>query len=227
MTEEIGSEKPTVKINYSGNGEKPKEATPPTDRKPVRVIVDANLVQNKKPLGRKIAEVFGGESMRSVGEHVVTDVLLPQFKEMLLDTVIVGAKRAILGGDRAVSNSRARDTKYGTGNANYNQMYVSPNRGYGTSAPSQQRAAEMDSRGPNDFRDYLFPSRGQAEEIVDNLISVLDQYGTVSVHELKAMIGKTGEFTDQKWGWKNLREAGVSRDRDGYRLDLPKLVSLD
>ena len=223
MTEEIGSEKPIVikNINYSGGGEKPKEATPTTDRKPVRVIVDAGLVQNKKPLGRKIAEVFGGESLRTVGEHVFTDVILPNVKTMVFDAFTEGMHRAVFGDNRPNTNSdRSRGTKY-------NQMYVSPNKGYGSSAPSQQRAAEMDSRGPNDFRDFLFPSRGQAEEIVDNLIAVLDQYGTVSVHELKAMIGKTGEFTDQKWGWKNLREAGVARDRDGYRLDLPKLVSLD
>lgn len=222
MTEEIGSEKPKVQINYSGGGEKPKEATPTTDRKPVRVIVDAGLVQNKKPLGRKIAEVFGGESMSSVRDHIVTEVLLPQMKEMLFDSLITGARRSIFGADRNPSTGdRTRGTKYA-----YNQQFVSPNKGYGNSAPSN-RNVDVDSRGPNDFRDYLFPSRGQAEEIVDNLIAVLDQYGTVSVHELKAMIGKTGEFTDQKWGWKNLREAGVSRDRDGYRLDLPKLVSLD
>lgn len=223
MTEEIGSEKPTIKINYSGSGDKPVEATPTTDRKPVRVIVDAGLVQNKKPLGRKIAELFGGESMKSVGEHVLTDVFLPRAKEMLVDGIIEGAHRAVFGSNRSSGpvSDRSRTSKYA-----YNQQFVSPNKGYGSSAPSQ-RAPEMDSRGPNDFRDYLFPSRGQAEEIVDNLIAVLDQYGTVSVHELKAMIGKTGEFTDQKWGWKNLREAGVSRDRDGYRLDLPKLVSLD
>lgn len=224
MTEEIGSEKPKVQINYSGSGDKPKEATPSTEREPVRVIMDASLVQNKKPLGRKIAEVFGGESLSSVRDHIVTEVLLPQMKEMLFDSLITGARRSIFGADRNTNTTsdRSRGTKYA-----YNQQFVSPNKGYGSSAPSQQRAAEMDSRGPNDFRDYLFPSRGQAEEIVDNLIGVLDQYGTVSVHELKAMIGKTGEFTDQKWGWKNLRDAGVARDRDGYRLDLPKLVSLD
>lgn len=222
MTEEIGSEKPAIKINYSGNGEQTKATTPPTERKPVRVIVDAGLVQNKKPLGRKIAETFGGESLKTVGEHVLTDVVLPKVKEMIFDSLIEGAHRSIFGVNRsnAASSDRSRGTKY-------NQMYVSPNKGYGSSAPSQQREAQSDMRGPNDFRDYLFPSRGQAEEIVDNLLAVLDQYGTVSVHELKAMIGKTGEFTDQKWGWKNLSQAGVVRDRDGYRLDLPKLVSLD
>ncbi|QFG09158.1 hypothetical protein PBI_SPORTO_50 [Arthrobacter phage Sporto] len=225
MTEEIGTEKPAPKVNYSGTNE-PKVVTPPTDRKPVRVIVDADLVQNKKPLGRKIAETFGGESLRTVRDSIVTEVILPQFKEMLFDSLITGARRSIFGSDRnGAANDRARGTKYGT--QQYNQMYVSPNKGYGGSAPSQQRAAEADTRGPNEFRDFLFQSRGQAEEIIDNLIAVLDQYGTVSVHELKAMIGKTGEFTDQKWGWKNLNQAGVIRDGHGYRLDLPKLVSLD
>lgn len=222
MTEEIGSEKPTVKTNYSVTGEKPKEATSPTERKPVRVIVDGNLVTSKKPLGRKIAETFGGESLKTAGEHVLTDLIIPRAKELLVDSIIEAAQRSILGiGRNNSSSDRSRGTKY-----NYNQQYVSPNKGYGSSAPSQ-REPQSDSRGPNDFRDFLFQTRGQAEEIVDNLIAVLDQYGTVSVHELKAMIGKTGEFTDQKWGWKNLSQAGVVRDRDGYRLDLPKLVSLD
>ncbi len=223
MTEEIGSEKPVNKINYSGSGDKPQEATPSLERKPVRNIINPGLVSNKKPLGRKIAETFGGENMKSVGEHVVTDVILPKLKEMLFDSLLEGGHRAIFGSDRASSGTNGDRTR-GT---NYGRMYVSPNKGYGGAAPSAQQQQQSNTRGPNDFRDYIIPSRGQAEEVIDNLLAVLDQYGTVSVHELKEMIGITGEFTDQKWGWKNLSQAGTTRDRDGYRLDLPKVVSLD
>jgi hypothetical protein len=220
MTEEIGSNKPVIKNNYTGKGEASSSA--PTDREPVKRIINQNDLKQRKPLGRKIAETFGGEDLKTVAGYVMTDVVFPKFKELVFDAAMEGMHRSLFGSSRRSGSSRDNRTQ----TTPYNSMYVnrnkgSENRGYGSSAPSEQ------SRGILDYRDFVIPSRGQAEEVIDGMCSVLDQYGTVSVHELKEMLGVTGEFTDQKWGWKNLRDAGVSRDREGYRLDLPKPISLD
>ena len=45
--------------------------------------------------------------------------------------------------------------------------------------------------------------------------------------DLYDMVNITGDYTDTKWGWYDLRGAGVERIRSGYLLDLPRPVPLD
>ena len=58
---------------------------------------------------------------------------------------------------------------------------------------------------------------------------LLDQYKLVSVADLYDLVGISGDYTDNKYGWTNLRNARVERLRyeDGYILKLPKALPLD
>ena len=58
----------------------------------------------------------------------------------------------------------------------------------------------------------------------------------VGVEEIASILHYMGEsvdesvtvnFTDNKYGWKDLSSASVSRVRDGYLLNLPRTVLLD
>jgi hypothetical protein len=55
---------------------------------------------------------------------------------------------------------------------------------------------------------------------------LIEKYETVSVADLYELLGVTSSYTDEKWGWVDLREATIRRVRDGYLLDLPKPESL-
>lgn len=224
MTEEAAPKKANINYGAAGGTVPPTSAESKPEREPIKRIVEAGDIQRKKSLGRKLKENFGGDDIRSVLGFVATDVLLPKAKDMIYDAFAEGMHRSIFGSARN-PNQSGSDRSRGT---SYNRMYVSPNKGYGSPAPAPpQQPQQAPMRGPNDFQDFVFPSRGPAEEVLDQMIALVDHYGTVSVHELKAMVGITGEFTDQKWGWKNLGNASVERERDGYRLALPKVVSLD
>ena len=52
------------------------------------------------------------------------------------------------------------------------------------------------------------------------LIFVL--YGVVSVADMYDLCGMTCNYTDNKYGWKSLARADISRVRDGYMIKLPK-----
>lgn len=228
MTEEIGSspEKP-VPMNYAGNSEKLRqEAAGTSDREPVKRIVDGKIIERKKSLGRKISETFKGDDAKSIGQFILFDVVIPKTKDIISDAANEFIQRSLYGGNanRPVAsngNNRGRNTAY-------NRIYVSPN-----ASPSSEdrygsgRQVSAQARATHNFRDIILGDRGQAEEVLDGLLSVIDQYGTVSVADFYEMVGTTGEFTDQKWGWKDLGSARVDRVREGYLLALPKTISLD
>lgn len=55
---------------------------------------------------------------------------------------------------------------------------------------------------------------------------LMRKYETVSVADLYELLGLDFNYTDEKWGWVNLDDAGIRRVRNGYLLDLPKPESL-
>ena len=55
---------------------------------------------------------------------------------------------------------------------------------------------------------------------------LIKEYGQVAVADLYDLVGITGSYTDNKYGWTNLRNAEAIRDRDGYLLRLPKALPL-
>ena len=59
------------------------------------------------------------------------------------------------------------------------------------------------------------------------MCELLDIYKTVTVADLKDLVGVTPIYTDNKYGWTNLRNADVQRVRDGYLLKLPKALPFD
>ena len=70
-------------------------------------------------------------------------------------------------------------------------------------------------------------TRVEAEEVLDRLFDWIERYEQVAVAELYEMVGISGNFTDQKWGWTDLRGATVSRVGRGYLLNLPRPEPLD
>lgn len=57
--------------------------------------------------------------------------------------------------------------------------------------------------------------------LLDNLIDCVQRYGMVTVNQMYDMVGVTGEYTDEYFGWTSLRTARVIRVRDGFIVDLP------
>ena len=56
---------------------------------------------------------------------------------------------------------------------------------------------------------------------------LIDRYEVVSVADLYELVGITGNYTDNKYGWTNIRNAEVVRVRDGYVLKLPKATPIN
>jgi len=77
------------------------------------------------------------------------------------------------------------------------------------------------------IEDIVFDTRSDAQEVLNQLDDLMTTYQLVSVADLYNLIGKTNSFTDNKYGWIDLKKAHVRRIRSGYSIDLPKTILLD
>ena len=70
-------------------------------------------------------------------------------------------------------------------------------------------------------------TRGEAEEVLARMDEIIDTYKMVRVADFYDLVGVTGNYTDNKYGWTNIRNAEVIRVRDGYRIKLPRALPID
>lgn len=211
-----------IRANYPANSHKAKvEKAAPTEKK-VESVVTGKVVQRKKPLGAKIAETFAGEDAKSVGDHILFDVLIPAAKAAISDAASQGVERLLFGevrSRRATSSVTSR-TNY----TSYNRPVSSPGRAF---EPDGARSMSRRARATHDFNEIVLEDRGQAEGVLDGMGALIDKYDICTVSDLYDLVGITGNYTDDKWGWTDLRGAEVRRIREGYLLNLPRPVAID
>lgn len=220
------NEPKTLKSNYPGNSHKIREGAteePKEDRVKHEKVISGEVVKRKKSLGKKIAETFTGDDVHSVGNYLLFDVVLPAAKNMISDAASQGVERLMFG-----DNARRSTTRRGggeslrTNHTSYNRLYQ-PNREDRDSGPTISRRG----RANHDFDEVILATRGEAEIVIDKLSMIAEQYDVATVADLYDIIGASGSFVDSKWGWTDLREAGVTRIRDGFLLNLPPTKSLN
>lgn len=208
---------------FPGNASK-AEKEPDPDSKNVEKVVTGEVVRRKKPLGKRIKEIFVGGDARSVGNYVMFDVLVPAAKDTIADIVSQGIERMLFGEARSTSRRTGfRPSGGSPGYVSYNRFSPSqPTRREEPRAQISRRA-----RASHDFDEIILSTRIEAEEVIDRLFDLVARYETATVADLYELVGVTGNYTDDKWGWTDIRGAGVTRVRNGYLLDLPRPEPLD
>lgn len=91
----------------------------------------------------------------------------------------------------------------------------------------EPRTVSRQARARHDFDEIILENRVEAEEVLDRLFERIEEYGTATVADLYDLVGMTGDYTDNKYGWTGLATASVSRTKGGYVLDLPRPEVLD
>lgn len=195
----------------------------PQERKKTERVTQSEVVRRKKPVGKKLSETFIGGDARSVWAFVALDVLIPAAKDMFADAVSQGVERMIYG--EAQSRGRRTGRRPGETYVSYNRMSHPAARAPGPD-PRQKQLSRR-ARASHDFDEIILATRVEAEEVLERLYDLVSKYETATVADLYDLVGLTGSYTDDKWGWFDLRGAGVSRIRNGYLLDLPKPEPLD
>lgn len=212
-----------VPVDYPSNSrrrrEAPRAAAP--EPKNVEKIVTGKVIRKKKGLYERVGHsLFAEDSGGSEGilEYVIIEVLIPAAKNMLYDAGSMGLERALYGAFRP----RSRADRPGGGQFNYNRVRHSP-----AAAEYGQHTISARTRAHHEFDDLILATRGEAEDVVDQLIELIELYDQATVADLYSLVGFPGEFTDRSWGWYDLSSASVRHVRGGYMLVLPKTQAIE
>lgn len=180
------------------------------ERKKLDKVITGKAKVKKNEI-RKFTDIFIAEDAHEVKNWLITDVLIPRVKDTFVD-MITGALNMIFYGQAG-----ARKTSSTASRVSYRSFYDDK---------KDPRAADNARRASYNFYDITLDSRAEAEEVLDRLDEAIKSYGMVSVGDLYDLVGIAGEYTDQKYGWYNLRTADVVRVSDGWLIRLPKAQPL-
>lgn len=199
---------------YKPNSNKYKEeqaANAKKDEKRVEKVVTGKVITKKEGFFTKMFKGFISEDAKDVKSYVFGDVLIPAIKKAISDIVTDGIDIILYGESRG---KRGRSTADRVSYRNYYDRSDS----YRRPAPSY-----------NDYSydNIILETRGEAEEVLARMDELMDTYGLVRVADLKDLVGITGTYTDNKYGWTNIRSAEVIRVRDGFTIKMPRAVVID
>ena len=203
--------------NYKPNSYKSKEGIKSTADQPkrkVEKVISGDAKLKKKSEVKKLSSLFVTEDVGNIKSYVIFDVIIPNIKRVIVDVVINSVEMAFLG----ETSSRRRNSGSSSGRPSYQRYYDSKD--------DRHRERDVPARRDYEYDDITLDTRGDAEEVLHILEDYIDDYGSASVAELYAAIGKTAPYTAHKHGWTDLRNASIERTRDGYWIRLPRALPL-
>jgi len=208
----------------SNSKSSPRPQAPAKEEKVVESVVTNKVEMRKRSIWKRFTGVFIGGDSRTVIHYILNDVLLPQAKDMITEAASSGFEKMIYGDSRPGRRSGVRP---GNGPTNYNRYGGRGNNPLGRAGVSENRRPDPARERRQEIGDILLATRIEADTVLDRMYDLLKDYELVTVSDLYSILGLSGSYVDNKWGWTDLNGSGVRRVSDGYILELPKVESLD
>ena len=195
----------TVIPDYPSNADHPKKKP---EKKRMEKITTGKVATTKHSASNSIIEFL---------TPVIVDAIVPTLKDALVSIVTNGINILIYGDSESTGSSRPVSS-ISYGRTNYSR--ISTDRKNGGRPNTQTRSRQ-------NFDDLIFETRGEAQIVLDELMNAIEQYGVVTVLDAYDLCGQTAPYTSDKYGWMNLENAYIERNRQGYVIRFPRAVPID
>lgn len=182
-----------------------------------KVVTGPVKIKKKSTLNR-LTEEFISEDAKNIKNYVFGDVLIPTIKKAISDIITDGIHILLYGETKKKSERSLSDR------VSYKSYYE--DRDYRYTKPSE-RNYNYANRNRFSYDDIVLSTRGEAENVLNRLDEILDMYGVIRVPDLYDLVGITGDYTENNYGWTSIRTAEIVRTRDGYLLKMPRAVPID
>lgn len=202
------------------------QVRPAKAKETVEKVVTGKVVTRRKPLTRRFAETFIAEDSQSVGRYILLEVLIPAAKDLISDMVSQAVDRTLFGGGRSGRGRPGYRPSGSTSHVSYNR-YASSTTGPPWRREEERPGISRSARRNHDFDEIVLATRAEANEVIDRLFDLISKYEQATVSDLYDLVGLEAKFTDEKWGWRDMRGVQAVRVGGGYLLDLPKPEQLD
>lgn len=181
------------------------------NEKRVEKVVTGKVITKKKSGFQKFADEFISEDAKNVKSYVLGEVLIPAIKKAISDIVTDGIDMILYGESRRGGRRSTADKVSYRSYSDY----------------SRPREVRSTTASRYSYDEIILDSRGEAEDVLARLDELIDSYGLVRVADLYDLVGITGDYTDNKYGWTSLRTAEVIRVREGYAIKMPRAIPID
>lgn len=212
-------------MDYQGNSNKNKGKDSPVSKddipaKKVEKVIEGAAIQRKKPLRRRMHDVFFGGDFSGAAHYIASDVFLPAIRNLIVDAAQKGIERVIFG----ESNAPRRGTGYGPKIQYNSPIHRSDPRDRSAYLPQQpDRNFTQNRREANEI---VLGTREEAAVVLERMLDILDQYEAVTLSDLYELVGIPSSHVDQKWGWTYLHNSQIRQVREGFMLSLPTMEAL-
>jgi len=186
------------------------------------VVTGTTKIRRKNWLQRTGELLFAQTDSSTVGQYLVTDIIVPYFRKVIFDLVTSTVDMFLYGGS-APTNRPAPGGRY----TNYNA-------GYTYNRPQQ---IPQNTKGVNaitgteifNFEKVYFDSKRDAMAVLDSMCEILSRYSLVTVAQFYSLANQEIDNVQaNKFGWFDLSGADVVRDFSGsFFIKLPKACPLD
>lgn len=162
--------------------------------------------------------LFTAEDAAIIKQIIIKDIIIPSGKKVISDIAgtisdtlrnIVDVK--LYGKEGAALNKSQR---YGNNIQKFDYSAIN-----GTKTNS----SELRSTNGNDYQytKVSINTLNDAKDLLSQMADMIDAYGNVRISDLNEMLGISGDYTDDNYGWTSVRDVKIIQVRDGYKLNLP------
>ena len=169
-------------------------------------------VKTKENGMRKLTDIFISEDVSNVKNYILLDVIVPAIKKTIYELIVGTLDMSLYGGRGGGKRPTADKVSY----RDYNDISRSDSRSYDRTRTNSGYS----------YDDIVLESRGEAEAVLSRMDEIMDEYNIVRVADLYDLVGVTGNYTDNNYGWTNIRNAKIVRVRDGYKIDMPRALPI-
>lgn len=211
--------------NITPNSDKYRsEKTGIEEKRVIRKVNVKNVQVKKKSLLSGFLDTFIREKPKDVGKYVFSEVIVPAIMDTIYDAITNAVSMTFYhkAGKRRPSDGNSIGSRF-----NYNAI----------SSPSIRKEKTPvyggSKGGLRSFRNLVFESKGEAEEVRDSMLEYIDKYGSLSVlnfYDIAQVSMDDCEFTDNNWGWKrdSIGQMKVIGDvANGFYINLPRCEPID
>lgn len=188
-------------------------------KKEIQKITTGKVTVKKPGLGKKIADTFLEDDVEHVKTYLIKDVVVPAIKDTIVD-MGCSALEMIFG-----SRGRSFGRKVASRASSYTNYSSISYKGERT-----DRLRRREDREPmgDISQGIIVETRGEAEDVIFRMADLIEEYGMATVADLYSLVGHTGDFQSNKWGWETVASARAVRQRGGgFLIDMPKPIYLE
>lgn len=198
---------------YKPNSHRSKAEGQKVEEKKIEKVVKGKVTTKKNPT-RRLKETFISDEIHNVKDYIFLDVLIPATKKAIADIVTNGIDMILYG---ETGHTKKKSNSSGVSYRSY----------YDKRDDRDRYSSSSRARVGYSFDDIVFESRSEAEEVLNHMDDLIEHYTVVSVADMYDLVGLPCQYTDNKYGWTNIRNASVIRSRDGYVIDMPKALPIE